>query len=612
MSAPMADAPPTSARLTLLSGSAVYRDGQARSQRLERKAAALVAYLALEGETSRARLAGLLWPQAPEAIARNNLAQTLRRLKSLAGEQGLVEGRDRLRLVEAVAIDVRQLLAAASTGALDRLADARGELLAGLDYGDCEAFACWLEGQRERLHRLRCDALTRLAEDALTSGQPRVALGHLLPLVAADPLSEAAHRLLMRAYATLGDLSRAEAAYERCRKLMWQELGVPPSAETRALHYEIQRQTTQTTAGLAPAMRRPPLALIRPPRLVGRAAALAAMEAAWDEHKAIFVTGEAGVGKTRLMQEFLADKGRYYLFEGLPQDQGTPYATYSRTLRQALRAHPGLDLPDWVRQEAARLLPELGCAGGIPVEENDRLRFFHAIAEANDLIVRAGMRQVVVDDLHWVDLASLELGHFVYARQWGRADGMRSIMLARRDEMPAAGIQAMEWVLDRGYAIEVRLEALNEAEIAELLAAIDPAWRDWAARLHRHTGGNPGMTLETLRVLCAEGGLERGLPERLPVPEKVARWIERRLGRLSADALQLARLAALSEGGLDGAQAAALFARPAADLLAAWSEAEAAGVLRDGAPVHDCLRLVLQTGIPGPLCEDLQTRIAQL
>ncbi|GAB4167794.1 MAG: hypothetical protein Fur0039_05800 [Rhodocyclaceae bacterium] len=608
----MADTPPTSARLALLGGAALHHGNGAGLRRLERKAAALLAYLVLEGEASRTQLGGLLWPQVPEAVARNNLAQLLRRMKSLAGDEPLVEGKDRLRLATAIEIDLRELLVAERAGALERLADTRGELLAGMDYGDCEAFGRWLEGQRERLHRLRCEALTTLAENALAAGQPRPALGHLLRLVDADRLSESAHRLLMRTHAALGDLAAAEVAFERCRKLMWEELGVPPSAETRALHDELQRQAARAESAGTLHRRRPPYALFRPPHFVGREAALTRMQAAWDEHKGIFVTGDAGVGKTRLMQEFLADKGRYYLFEGLPQDAGTPYATYSRTLRQAMQAFPGLRPPDWMMAEVARLLPELGGTLGAPVEENDRLRFFHALAEANDLLVRAGMRQVVADDLHWADLASLELGHFIYARQWGRPGGMRSLMLARRDEMDAASVQAMDWVLDRGYAIEVHLDALDEAATAELLAGIEPAWRDWAPRLHRHTGGNPGMLLETLRAVYAEDGLAQGLPAHLPVTEQVTRWLERRLARLTPDALKLARLAALAEPGLDAAQAALLLECAPAELLEVWTALQRAGILDGGRPAHDSLRQVLLAGIPQLVQAHLRQRIEAL
>src|SRR5262245_45059477 len=75
--------------------------------RLDRKEAALLAYLALEGATSRQRLAELLWPEADER-ARANMRQMLRRLRLSAGRE-LVEGREALSLVSDVTADAAQL-----------------------------------------------------------------------------------------------------------------------------------------------------------------------------------------------------------------------------------------------------------------------------------------------------------------------------------------------------------------------------------------------------------------------------------------------------------------------------------------------------------------------
>ena len=68
-----------------LMGSAILTGSAGGELRLERKLAAALAYLALEGATPRSRLAGLLWPESPEATARNNLSQMLRKLRLAVG-----------------------------------------------------------------------------------------------------------------------------------------------------------------------------------------------------------------------------------------------------------------------------------------------------------------------------------------------------------------------------------------------------------------------------------------------------------------------------------------------------------------------------------------------
>lgn len=133
----------------------VRRDGTRTT--LSRKAAALFAYLALEGNTHRARIASLLWPETTEAAAKANLRQLL---LDLHGDLGVacVVGIDFLRIAPATSVDVRDEPDAG---------DAR-RLLARFSYDDCEAFAAWLASEREQLRRMQ---VARLIEDFVRVGQ---------------------------------------------------------------------------------------------------------------------------------------------------------------------------------------------------------------------------------------------------------------------------------------------------------------------------------------------------------------------------------------------------------------------------------------------------------
>lgn len=332
-------------RLTLLPTPGIHAEDVA-PVRLDRKAAALLTYLALAGETPRGRLAALLWPDAEESVARNNLAQKLSRLKT-ATPYAPVEGKEALRLAREVSVDVLDIRQARDHGDLMVVAETRGELLSCWEFDDCPDFGLWLATRREELAQWRRDALTLLADRAEASGQRRAALGFARRLADSDPLSEIAHRRLMSLHAQMGDQGAATEAYERCRRLLWEELGIHPGAETRALLKEIEIGAGAARPRVASAREmRPPFHLVRPPHFVGRRAQLARMEAAWSKGRAIFVAGEAGIGKTRLMQEFIADKGRCFLFEGFPEDAESPYATYSRTFREVMRAFPYLGFPE--------------------------------------------------------------------------------------------------------------------------------------------------------------------------------------------------------------------------------------------------------------------------
>jgi SARP family transcriptional regulator, regulator of embCAB operon len=97
----------------------------------------------------------------------------------------------------------------------------------------------WFEERRERLGAVRVRALECRAGIYLWNDEPPLALEAARELVRLRPFRESGYRLLMRAHAAAGNAAEALRVYERCRTLIADELGVPPSPETRALHREL-------------------------------------------------------------------------------------------------------------------------------------------------------------------------------------------------------------------------------------------------------------------------------------------------------------------------------------------------------------------------------------
>ncbi|WP_425387885.1 AfsR/SARP family transcriptional regulator, partial [Deinococcus pimensis] len=150
-------------RLDLLGPPRLHRpDGQEVSLHAERNLLAVLSYVALEGPSTRSRLAGLLWPETLEGAARNNLVHLLRRAARMFGD-GLLLASDLVRLDGTVRVDVRDVLEG-------ELADeGMAPLLAGVDFDGRPELSDWLLAWRERLGALGVDALTRRAaahEDA--------------------------------------------------------------------------------------------------------------------------------------------------------------------------------------------------------------------------------------------------------------------------------------------------------------------------------------------------------------------------------------------------------------------------------------------------------------
>ena len=155
-----------------------------------------------------------------------------------------------------MATDVAELEALAGSGSTGDLRQAaelyEGDLLDGLGVHD-PAFEDWLSVERSRLRGVAIGVLDRLT--AGLAGAEAVAVGQRL--VALDPLREASHRALMRAYAGAGEKALALQHYARCRDLLRAELGVAPASETEELR---QRLLREEGTGPAPAERAAPKA----------------------------------------------------------------------------------------------------------------------------------------------------------------------------------------------------------------------------------------------------------------------------------------------------------------------------------------------------------------
>lgn len=554
---------------------------------LERKDAALLALLALEGATPRARAAALLWPDAEPQKARNNLRQRLFRLRRTAGGD-VIEEASALALAEGVEHD---LAALAARMAADPSA-AVGELLGSFGYEDCAEFEEWVAASRERLRAQRRDAIAAAASREEAGGHIAQALLYAERLVAEDPLSEQAHRLAMRLHYRRGDRAAALAAYARCRQVLARELGAQPSAETRELAQLVER------SGDLPgtAAKRLPAAIARPPQLVGRERQWRALETAWEQGRVTLLSGDAGMGKTRLLGDFAQAHGVVPV-GARPGDERVPYALLARLLRTVLGSAVALD--GQIQAELARVLPELGVP---PTGALHEARFRQAVTQALEARREAGLVGLALDDLHFADAASLELLPLL-------AGTTRLVLAVRGAEVPAT-LAAWQGVEDGPSLVEVPLTSLTEADVRQLLDSLALEGLDsgkLAAPLVRHTGGNPYFVLETLGAMTThpDGG------ERLPTTPTVGALIERRLAQLDLAALRLARVAALAGSDFNAALAAHVLQAHPLDLTEAWAALERAHVLRGDGFVHDLVRDVATRAIPVPIAELLHRGIGE-
>ncbi|HEX6704732.1 MAG TPA: AAA family ATPase [Albitalea sp.] len=568
---------------------------QGRLQPIERKDAALLALLALDGRVSRSAAASMLWPDVPAAQSRTSLRQRLYRLRRAAGRDVVCDD-GALVLAPGVEHDLGPLA--------ERLrADpdaAAGELLAGCEYDDCPELAARIADARQRWSERRADALATLADETEAAGHLGAALRYGQRLMRQEPLLEEAYRRVMRLHYLRGDRAAALACYEQCVDVLMQRLDTAPDAQTRKLARLVESTHTDVVAVQVP------ITVLRPPRMIGRDAQLAQARAALAAGRVVVVSGEAGIGKTRLFDAWCALEPRLLASGARAGDARMPYAVLARVVRAGHLRH-GIPDDPWVREALAALLPELGPAPA----RIDTLRLHQAVARTLDTWSADGLPGIVVDDLHHADPGSVEALLALFASR--SRDGPSWALGVRTGEAPA-GFEAWSGSAEPGTVEQVGLGPLDADGVADLLGSlglveIDPA--AWTAPLLAHTGGNPLFILETLRTLIA--GRQPSGPisaQRLPMPAAIGTLIQARLERLSAPALRIARVAALAGQDFSAGLAAHVLECHPVDIVEPWAELARAQVIRDDGFAHDLIADTMLRSIPAPVARLLHARLA--
>lgn len=643
--------------LTLL-GPPKWRHADGRSGSFKRKDALLLAVLTLAGEQPRDRMAAWLWPHAAHQQATVALRQRLFKLRQTLGHPLVVAGQTLMLAPGVAADDIRTTPPAA------------GELLGGFDYGDLDAADAWVEAERLQLQQRRLDWRVGEAARLEAAGTWAAAIDLCETILIDVPSHEHTWRRLMRLHFLRGDRSSAVHTFQKMASTVLAEQGGQASAETLELLRAIEAMDPPRPAR---AQRHAlPASLMRPPRLVGRAATLQALQQAWASDRAVLVLGSGGLGKTRLLDEFMrshTDTVQAVHTRARPGDASMPYASIGPLLHKALqRFQPALEPGQ--QNELARLLPGLGEA---PKGLGHQAPLWQAVEAVLAQCLGAGLNALVIDDLHHADLASLELLRWLYSS--ADLSRLHFVFAARPDEPGPAAVVLQSWGGDSTRLELLPLAPLTVDELGQLLDslqldalhadALNPdtavaASNTFAQALHRHTGGNPFFSLETVKATwlrdSGDGSADRtndrtndrksdgtndgtidgtndrksdrksdrkiegtndgaatgGTTLALPVPLSALTMLQRRLASLSEPALELLRLAAVATTDLDADVVAQILQRPVLSLANAWAELEAAQIMQGAAFAHDLVQESALLAVPMAVRQALHGQLAKV
>lgn len=519
--------------ISLLGEQRVAMDGSVVAALGAPRSMALVGFLLMHRDAPQRRehIAAQFWPESTDAQARTNLRRELHSLRAgfphvdkwLTADGGTLLW----RLSPDCELDVAAFETAADTAAKARAAggDAtfrqaaatavglyRGELMPAL-YDD------WIVPERDRLRR-SClsllDELITLERDAGAYGQ---AIERARRRIELEPLEEVGYRALLQVQALSGDRAAALQTYHRCVSVLERELGVAPDQATTAEYERLISHAAQEPAATGPAVAQPPIRLTgrvtsaRQVRLVGREREFDLLRRRWQEALTgvagfAVVAGEAGIGKTRLLDELASvvqrsggDALRSRCFAARGRLALAPVSEWLRS--PALRSARGRLDPVWAR-EVDRLAPPPDAGPMAPLQPMDdawqRHRFFEGLARA---VLSTGRPVLLVlDDLQWCDedtLAWLQL-----LLHLGRDHPLLVVASTRGEEAERnAELSEMLRVLrSAGQVTDVTLSPLDAERSAELAAevagtALGQPEAEW---LYTATGGYPLFVIESVRA----------------------------------------------------------------------------------------------------------------
>ncbi len=511
--------------LTLIGSPAVsHPDGERVTPQPGAKALALLAYLTLEpGPHSREMLADLFWGESPEVEARASLRQVIKQLHASLG--GLV-GSDRrlVALTEPVRCDVVEFLEKAE---VDPEAAAKVDIprfLSGFSIRHAPQFDDWLADTRSRLLQRYVGVLGTLARDALDQRRWLAAAERADRWLTCDRLSEEAARLAIEARYLAGDRGAALAKLTDYRSALLRETGCQPSHALLDLGRRIEADTAPVRArpGSEEGYARGPSFEAS---LIGRSNEWNALVKAWKDaasgaRRIELVEGEAGIGKSRLVEEFLrtvvAGGATVLRGRGYDATAAMPLAPIVEALRGALDA-PGLAGTDaeWLT-ETARLLPELRQRfAGLPEPEPaadaaDAWRLYEGVAQLLASLAAERPLVISVDDLQWCDEDSCKLIQFLVRRLDQAPILWLATITLGELERDAPAARLCRTLRAKAGAETIALPGLGEEEVWRLVremghVSTPTGARRFARRIHRITGGNPFYILELIKSMFVQG-----------------------------------------------------------------------------------------------------------
>ena len=541
----------------------------------------LLYYLATQKyPIGRGKLASIFWQDTPPDIARRHLRVSLSRIRAEIPIKNLITNQNDLVGIEQdkLSTDLNKLRAITEeTGSIpwDIPADQtlpdnsltllrhainlwRGtQFLEGSELPNSIYLENWYYQTNLSLCQLRTRILTRISDHYYAAGQFEDSLLYAKLAVDSDQFDEDLHFRVLRLLVELANEQEARQYYLSITQFLKDELDVRPSQKLVSLFRQIQRNSQPSSRTEITNWRLH--ASIRAP-FVGREKELSQLLFAMEKHHAMLITGESGIGKTRLVQEYCelyAPGSNIMTTRCRPTELNLPFQPIIELLRNNFSNADWQMLPQTWKESLSTILPEIRSQYKFQADPTklisqyqDRSALFEAIRQA--FIMKAKQSDLVlfIDDLHWSDADTLSAIAYLSERVPFTENGFM-ILAARSDESNPNLNELIIKNIAKSNLIPLELMKLSPSEISGLGRYVlgYPLDPDLVQQLEIETGGNPFIVLETLNSLKGQEKLSRhsGLlhQPKFPLTERVFSLIKNRLAQLSPIARETAEFAAV-------------------------------------------------------------------
>ena len=495
---------------------------------------ALLFYLAGQnGMVGRQELFPVFWPDATEHIARIRLRETLGKLKAaLPSDNLIISEPDLIGLnPDSTYVDLieyetifqqvhNSLVSLPPTEPLPqkvyRLLMKANSLwrgpgfLSGANLPSTIELDNWLSLTNQHTEYLNWQILERLSDHSLCTGNLAKALDWALRALQNNEFSEKLHERVLNLLIQLERPNEAVAHFAHIQDLYYREFEISPPANIINI-YQLARIHVQTNAprilkewGIKPSLGVP---------FIGRQEALAQLREALHRGGVVFILGESGVGKTRLMQEFTTEvKLNTRILVSSCQQDKIPFQPLVEAFRYNILPEEWLNLPQVWASQILTIYPDLKIIRpeleypppALPGQA--RAHLFEAVRQIATQLTDKSPQLICLDDAQWADDDTLELISYVIGKSPLTSNAVLLLIAARIEEHNPHLDTLIQSIRQSPQVRVINVDRLSVEEITELTEYIlgSPPSVQFIEQLTRETGGNTFFILESLHALVKQ------------------------------------------------------------------------------------------------------------